>query len=139
MYDAQVQEALLYRRLEAGDGAMLAALLAHMHFDTRKDGCGGLAPKKDFPAMALPRGMRLLEEGPVIDLRRVDEIRPPYTLTFFDSRGGHVLNFMCPLFNIPGFAVVALHLDVMHVLVLGVAVSDRSSLYGTLRRQFLQV
>ena len=120
VYDAQVQEALVYRRLEAGDGAMLAALLAQMHFDTRKDGFGGLVLKEDVAAMALPRGMRLLEEGPVIDLHRVDEIRPPYTLTSFDSRGGHVFNFMCPLFNIPGFTVEALHLDVMHVLDLGV-------------------
>ena len=44
----------------------------------------------------------MLEEGPVVDLHRVAEIRPPCTLTFFNSRGDHGLNFLCPLFSIPG-------------------------------------
>ena len=47
-YNEQVQEALVQRRLEAGDGGLLAALVGAMHFDTRKDGFGGLVLRHVF-------------------------------------------------------------------------------------------
>ena len=120
-YNEQVLQALVHRRLEAGDGGVLARLLDALHFDTRPKGFGGLVIKADFPELALTKGMRLLEEGPVVDLHRVAEIRPPCTLSFFNCCGDHGLNFLCPLFSIPGFTIEALSLDVMHVLDLGVA------------------
>ena len=119
-YDEQVQEALVHRRLEAGQDGVLARLIEHMHFDTRPKGFGGLVLKADFPELRLTKGMRLLEDGPVVDLHQVADIRTPCTLSFFDCCGNHGLNFLCPLFSIPGFTIEALCLDVMHVLDLGV-------------------
>ena len=47
-YNEQVQEALVHRRIEADDEELLAALVGAMHFDTRKDGFGGLVLRHVF-------------------------------------------------------------------------------------------
>lgn len=45
----------------------------------------------------------------------------PITLSFFDVVGDHGLTFASPLFDITGFSIELIHLDVMHVLDLGVS------------------
>jgi hypothetical protein len=69
----------------------------------------------------LPIGARLLENHSVPDLHDLDSVQFPATLLFFDSDGNHGLNFVCPMFAVAGFSIEYLHLDVMHVLDLGVS------------------
>ena len=38
----------------------------------------------------------------------------------FELKGNHGLNFVAPMFSVPGFSISALTLDCMHVLDLGV-------------------
>ncbi len=89
-------------------------------FDNRKKGYGGLSLLEDFDELNLPKGCRLLETGPVSDIHKVANLEVPAELTFFNARGDHGLNFLCPLFGVVGFTLETLCLDVMRVLDLGV-------------------
>ena len=58
---------------------------------------------------------------PLVDLHTdLTTLRTPLTLAFFDPCGDHALNFLCPHFQIVGFTVECLVLDVMHVFDLGI-------------------
>ena len=76
-----------------------------------------------FAPLELSRGMRLVEAGPVLELdkEKVKSIVLPAQLTFFDCTADSGLSFISPLFDIAGFSVESLALDVMHVLDLGVS------------------
>ena len=76
-----------------------------------------------------------METGPVFDLHRLEEVPTPCTLTFFDTKGDHGLNFVCPLFSIEGFNIQSLALDVMHVLDLGVT----QHMVGRIFRLFITI
>ena len=65
--------------------------------------------------------MRPVEDGILCDIHEVADVPLPAVLTFFDTQGNHGLNFVCPMFTVPGFSINALTLDVMHVLDLGVS------------------
>ena len=70
----------------------------------------------------IPAGARLMVDGlPGDDIHRLGELAAPTTLTFFDSLGNHGLTFVTPLFDIVGFSIECICLDVMHVLDLGVS------------------
>ena len=84
-------------------------------------GFGGLALDKDYPALDLQKGFRLMEEGPVTDIHNLKDLALPAVLTFFDSKGAAVLNHVCPLLiSVPGFSIEHIALDAMHILDLGV-------------------
>ena len=117
-YNEELQTAMLKTVVETPE--MLRRLCAELYFAPTKDGPGGLTLHRDFDDLGLPAGARLLEDGPIFDLHAVEKTTTPCTLTFFDTRGDHSLNFVCPLFNIAGFTIEAMCLDVMHILDLGV-------------------
>ena len=107
----------MYEVEVASDGE-LSEILAKLKFDQRKEGYGGKCLTEAI--RGVPKGARLMEYGPVIDLHQLDNIPTPCTLSFFDTRGNSAINYVCPLFTIEGFGVESLTLDVMHVLDLGV-------------------
>ena len=85
-------------------------------------GFGGLALDKNYPALDLKKGFRLMEEGPVTDIHNLKDLVFPAVLTFFDSKGAAVLNHVCPLLiSVPGFTVENIALDAMHIVDLGIA------------------
>ena len=120
VYMEQIDRALVKRNVASRD--LLHALVTALKFDTRKDGWGGLVLLRDFVDLDLSRGMRLVEAGPVheLDKDKILAIALPAELTFFDCKADSGLSFVCPLFDIFGFSVQSLALDVMHVLDLGV-------------------
>eukprot|EP00969_Alexandrium_andersonii_P208772 9220568-Alexandrium_andersonii.AAC.1 len=89
--------------------------------DGRPRGFGGLAVMEPLPTLGLEVGDRVMEEGPVVDIHKFDDVRPPADLTFFRTHGsdGH-FNFLSQLFSVIGFSVSTLRLDVTHVLDLGI-------------------
>ena len=56
----------------------------------------------------------------MLDIHALADVPLPALLTFFDTQGNHGLNFVAPMFSVPGFSISALTLDCMHVLDLGV-------------------
>ena len=83
---------------------------------------GGFGLHSDYPPLGLHRGCRLMESGPISDIADLSRLEFPCELTFFDSTVDGGLNFVSPLLvSIPGFGVDSLHLDVMHILDLGVS------------------
>ena len=80
-------------------------MLACLVFDNRKAGYVGLALRADFPELNLPAWARLVASAPVADIHNLGALVPPVELTFFDQDGDHGLNFVSPLFSIPGFTV----------------------------------
>jgi hypothetical protein len=106
----------VYRRDVTVD-AVLRRLLSKLRVD---DSIGGIGLLEPFRELQLPAGVRLLEAGPVTDIHRLDMIEVPAQLSFFDAKGDHGLNFICPLFSIPGFSIESLSLDMMHIMDLGV-------------------
>ena len=114
-YAAEIANCLVQIEVAADDD--MAEISAKLRFDRRKDGHGGLCLTE--ATRGLPKGARLMEAGPVIDLHAVQDIPTPCTLTFFDTKGDHGMNFVYPLFAIEGFTIDSLTLDVMHVLDLG--------------------
>jgi hypothetical protein len=108
----------------------LGALMRKMDNDWSMAGYG---LQSDFPALALKRGMRLMEAGVVKDVHRLDDIQEfPCDLTFFDTSAGMGINFITPLFSIRGFGISSLHLDIMHVIDLGVLQYMIGSVFFTL-------
>eukprot|EP00969_Alexandrium_andersonii_P034139 1492994-Alexandrium_andersonii.AAC.1 len=121
MTDPSTYNQLVQHRVvtKAFDAPGLALLRSKLRFDHRRDGFVGLALLEDVPQLGLRRGLRLMEAGPVVDLHRLQDIQAPATLHFFDCQAEKMLNFVSPLFNITGFSVACLRLDVMHIIDLG--------------------
>ena len=117
LYRALVHDSMLVLDIETKE--QLDGIRGSLTFDDRlKDSYGGLCLMA--AAFGLPKGARLLEMGPVKDLHQLNDLEAPCKLHFFDSQGNHGLNFICPLFELEGFSIDALTLDVMHVLDLGI-------------------
>lgn len=114
-YDEMVRRSCI--KVHVVSSSQLAELIGALCFDERY---AGLALADGFPALGLPVGARLLQDGPVIDVHRLEHLAAPCSLSFFDSKGDHGLNLIFPLFQIVGFGIDSLALDVMHVLDLGV-------------------
>ena len=122
-YSKLVAQAVLIRTIESQE--VLDKIRELLHFDGRKgkDGNGpGLTMKESFVEADLPEGARLMvDDLPGEDIHRLAELVAPVTLTFFNPHGDHGLTFVTPLFSIVGFSIECIHLDVMHVLDLGVS------------------
>ena len=103
VYNADVCRALMVRAVSCA--VLSRDLIAELRFDGRSDGFAGLCLLFDFPALNLPRGARLLETGPVVNLHDLSNLVVPATLSFFNSCGDHGLHFICPLFNVLGFNI----------------------------------
>jgi hypothetical protein len=114
-YNQQVQSSIFRR--DVSSAAILERLLKKLRFD---DSIGGIGLLEAFPELKLPAGSRLLEDASVTDLHSLHMLQVPAQLTFFNSKGDHGLNFICPLFSIPGFSIESLSLDMMHIMDLGV-------------------
>ena len=80
----------------------------------------GYCLQADIPALNLCEGYRLVPSDDLPDVFDLAALEPPFTLSFFRGKGNEYLNFVCVLFSIIGFSLDLLHLDVMHVLDLGV-------------------
>ena len=93
-YNTRVQRAI-FKRLVT-NVKQLQRLKDALAFDTRKDGYCGLSLLQAFPELNLPKGARLLTNENVQDIHNLDTIEPPAELLFFDARGDHGLNFICP-------------------------------------------
>ena len=122
-YNARVKEAVLVRNIETPE--LLEKVVSALHFDARKKSAGGAGPglvlQSAIEELGLPKFTRLMsDDGQLQDIGKYKELRAPCTLSFFDVRGSHGLTFVSPLFDIIGFNIEAIHLDVMHVMDLGV-------------------
>ena len=62
-----------------------------------------------------------METESLSDIHALAELQLPAELKFFDCLGTNGLNFACALFDVKGFTIDLLHLDVMHIVDLGVA------------------
>ena len=115
-YEAAILDCMVSRQVDSQED--LDRLLEHMSFG---GGHGGLALDRRYPALGLKKGHRLLAHGPVLDIHDLDHLIFPCTLSFFDSKGQATLNHICPLLlSVPGFSIDCIHLDVMHVMDLGI-------------------
>ena len=117
-YDAEVRRHVLKRWVTTT--AELEALVGALGFDGRKDAPAGLVTRVAYPPLELPKGARLLEHGELADIHMLASLEVPAELFFFDTQGESGLNFVCPLFEVEGFSIEALHLDVMHCMDLGI-------------------
>ena len=89
---------------------------------------------EDVAELRLERGFRIVESGRVTDIWALGALELPVELTFFDCKGEHGLNLLCPLFEVVGFTIEMLALDVMHVVDLGIA----QYLVGAVFRQLVE-
>lgn len=123
-YDRYVRSCLTRVRVESA--RTLRALIRALEFDTRPgaDGYHGLALMQDFHdgAVHLARGnRRLVADGETVtDIHNLRHLQAPCELLFFNAKGDLCLNFVPLLFEIVGFHMGTITLDVMHVLDLGV-------------------
>ena len=117
-YDAQVRQHI--RKCWVTTTAELEALVGALGVDGRANAPAGLVTRAAYPPLNLPRGARLLEFGELVDIHDVASLEVPVELFFFDTQGDSGLNFVCPLFEVEGFSIEALHLDVMHCMDLGI-------------------
>ena len=129
-YDNAVQQAVLKRRVTTP--VLLQRLVGLLRFDLRKGSPAGLHLRESLPELDLPKGARLVEDGVLVDIHALEDVALPADLTFFHTAGNHGLNFVCPLFKVPGFNISCLTLDVMHVLDLGVSQYLAGALFMTL-------
>ena len=113
-YQMMITNSIVKRRI--ADKRALKLLLRNLRFDEE---AGGLAIAEDM--VGLRKGFRLLEAGPVSDVHRLADIETPADLYFFDRNSGVGLNHIFHLFDVKGFSIDLLHLDVMHIVDLGVA------------------
>ena len=119
-YNQDCRRAIMVRIVSTVE--TLRSLIRELKFDGRTQGFVGLCLMHDFIELNLPRGSRLLEQGPVRDLHDLDHLfsELPVTLAFVNSNGDHGLNFITPIFWIIGFTIDCLCLDVMHIMDLGI-------------------
>ena len=129
-YNEAVQDAVLKRLIVSP--AMLRQLCSLLWFDARKNKPSGYHLRQALPELDLPYGARLVEDGALVDIHAVADVTLPAVLTFFHTQGNHGLNFVCPMFSVPGFSISALTLDVMHVLDLGVSQYLAGAVFATL-------
>lgn len=66
------------------------------------------------------KGWRLLTNEHVRDTHALATVHAPATLRFFDTVGQEALQFVYAMFDVVGFNITMMCLDVMHVLDLGV-------------------
>ena len=77
-YQEQAEASIVRRRVETH--VQMEGLLAAMCFSEK---WGGRALYLNFPELALTRGMRLMEVGPVTDVAELGHLEFPCDLTFF--------------------------------------------------------
>ena len=118
-YSEQVRRATQKRVVSTEE--QMAELLRRLTLDGRANGWPGLVLMRDFPEMELERGFRVIEAGRVVDIWALGDLALPVELSFFDCKGEHGLNLICPLFDVRGFSIEMLALDVMHIIDLGIA------------------
>ena len=113
----------------------MTELLRRLQVDGRvKNSWPGLVLLEEFPELRLEKGFRIVEAGRVTDIWALGELELPVELTSFDCKGEHGLNLLCPLFDVVGFNIEMLALDVMHVIDLGIA----QYLVGTVFRELIE-
>ena len=128
-YDNAVQQAVLKRRVTTP--VLLQRLVGLLRFDLRRGSPAGLHLRESLPELDLPQGARLVDDGALVDIHALADVALPADLTFFHTAGNHGLNFVCPLFKVPGFNISCLMLDVMHVMDLGVSQYLAGALFVT--------
>ena len=133
-YDRKARSAVIVREVATNEVLMELAVL--LQYDARKkDGYGpGLLLVRDYPELNLPAGARIMESDDLSDIHHLSKLRAPVTLKFFDSQGDHGLTFISPLFDIIGFSIECIALDVMHVMDLGVS----QYLVGSVLRELME-
>ena len=121
-------------RRHVPDAKTLQRLIATLAFDSRANGYHGLALVDDMPDLDLAKGSRLILSDELSDVHAIYSATAPITLTFFDTKCDLGLDCVCMLFAVIGFTMESIHLDVMHVLDLGVL----QFLVGAVFMQLLQ-
>jgi len=118
-YNAMIAKSVV--KVNIRTTAQLKLLLRSMRHDSD---LGGFATYKKVPSLGMNSGYRLIETGPVTDIHTLSSLVVPAAgleLTFFDNSNGVGMTLLCPLFQVKGFNVNALHLDIMHIVDLGVS------------------
>lgn len=80
----------------------------------------GLSLKRALPEYGLFVGARLMADGGVNDVHEFENVPPGTEVVFFNRIAETGLTLITPLFEIKGFSMNCVCLDVMHVLDLGV-------------------
>ena len=134
VYDRKAKAAVIEVEVPSDD--LLKKLDSMLKFDHRKrDSWGpGKVLFEPMEELGLPAGARLMESDEVRDIHQLKSLTTPITLRFFDSQGDHGLTFISPLFDIVGFNIESIALDVMHVMDLGVS----QYLVGSVFRQLIE-
>ncbi len=127
-YNIMVQRSI--KRVRIPNGGALRRPQSKMEWNPD---LGGLVLSSDHGELHLKKGWRLMEDGAVVDLHDLQSIRLPSTFTFFDTANAMGLNFVSPLFNVVGFTIECLCLDLMHVFDLGIC----QHLCGTVLRHLV--
>eukprot|EP00959_Pyramimonas_sp_CCMP1952_P072345 1510918-Pyramimonas_sp.AAC.1 len=68
-YDAMLRRSTM--KSDVPSKEVLRQLMASMHFDDR---CGGYVTFRGFQPLALRKGCRLIDDGPVVDLHELEDI-----------------------------------------------------------------
>ena len=118
-YDDQVRRSVIKK--EVSEEHVLAELVDRLGPDPRATPVAGLVLRKPYEELGLPAWVRIVESGPLTDIHSLADLQLPTELEFFDCMGSNGLNFASPMFAVAGFSIELLHLDVMHVVDLGVA------------------
>ena len=115
VYRKMVHDSVVEREVVTME--QLRELCSIMSFDTPH---GGLSLAARCESLDLGIGHRLMERGPVKELTDVTSLELPARLSFIVPNAQASPKFVCPMFDVIGFDIEHLALDVMHVLDLGV-------------------